>query len=189
MDLTGDFVREKVRDSQAFSFEMKEKYQNLDDLEADLPSLAEKTFKANEPDFEAWLGKLRDTARAYYYLKANLDAFMKRPETEILKDGDFAYIGYYDPIKKAAYKATKKEFNDGKDILLLTDMANAKNKVTLLKPDFELVMARTAAGHDENERQGMYATASSDRHLDYFDSKYPDWVLTSFGITFKSESR
>lgn len=118
-----------------------------------------------------------------------MDAFQKRPEAEILKDEDFTYIGYYDPVKKAAYKATKKAFNDGKDILLLTDMANAKNKVTLLKPDFELVMVRTAASHSESERQGMYATASGDRHLDYFDSKYPDWVLTSFGIAFKSESR
>ena len=46
-------MREKVRDSQAFSFEMKEKYHNLDDLEVDLANLAEKTFKANKPDLEA----------------------------------------------------------------------------------------------------------------------------------------
>ncbi len=114
---------------------------------------------------------------------------MERPEAEILEDEDFAYIGYYDPIKKAAYKATKKKFNGDKEILLLTDLANAKNKVTLLKQNFELVMVRTAAYHDESERQGMYIVASSDRHLDYFDSEYPDWVLASFGITFKSESR
>ena len=67
-------------------------------------------------------------------------------------------------------------------------MSNTKNKVTLLKPNFELVMLRTAAHHDESSRQGMYATTSSDSHLDYYSSKYPDWVLTSFGISFKSES-
>ncbi len=72
IDLKGDFVRERLQDSQAFRFNAKNKsYRSIEDIEKDIPSLADEIFQASKPDFEAWLKKLQDTARAYYYLKAN----------------------------------------------------------------------------------------------------------------------